>query len=113
MWTTPLDAPNVSSDDLGTVDEDGAACGPDRHVLALHGRQHLHVHEVLGMHGAGSHVVRQQVHELRLVLRLEQVGEDALGESGERLVGRGEDGEWALAGKRFCKTGGLHSCNES
>ena len=112
MWTTPLDAPNVSSDDLGTVDEDGAACGPDRHVLALHGRQHLHVHEVLGMHGAGSHVVRQQVHELRLVLRLEQVGEDALGESGERLVGRGEDGERALTRESADEVGSLERGDE-
>ena len=103
---------NVSSDDLGTVDEDGAACGPDRHVLALHGRQHLHVHEVLGMHGAGSHVVRQQVHELRLVLRLEQVGEDALGESGERLVGRGEDGERALTRESADEVGSLERGDE-
>ena len=42
-------------------------------------------------------MISEDVDELRLVLRLEQVGEDAGGERGERFVGRGEDGERAVA----------------
>jgi len=102
----------VRGGDLGAVDKDGAARGPDRHVLALHGFQHLHVHEVLGVHGGGGHVVGEDVDELRLVLGLEQVGEDALGESVERFVGRGKDGERTLARESVDEIGGLERCDQ-
>jgi len=103
---------DVSGRDFGAVDEDGAARGPDRHILALHCREHLHVHEVLGVHVAARHVIREQVHELRLVRRLEKVGEDVRGERGERLVGWGEDGERALARERGDEVGSLERGDE-
>jgi len=108
----PVGSLVVGSDHLGAIDKDGLARSPDRHVLALHGLQHLHVHEVLSVYGGGGHVVRQQVNELRLVLGLEKVGEDARGKSGERLVGRGKDGERALARESADEVGSLERCDE-
>ena len=90
----------VGGGHLGAVDEDAVARDTGGHVLALHRRDHLLVIQVLGVHVPSGHVVGEDVDELRLVLRLEEVGEDAGGELGEGLVGRGKDGEGALARER-------------
>ena len=58
-------------------------------------------------HPARDHVVSQYFLKHLLVLRLEQVGDDAGGERGEGLVGGGEHGEGALAGEGVDEVGGL------
>ena len=100
----------VGEQDFGAVDEDGLAevlwCGggchgSNLHALALHRLDHLHVLQLRRLIAnivtvnsvAKGHVVGEQVHELRLVLGLEEVRKGAGGQSGERLVARGEDGE--------------------
>jgi len=98
---------DIGGDDLGAVDKDVAARDPGRHVLAFDRGDHLHVVEVLGMHVARGHVIGENIHELSLVLGLEQVVEGAGGQSSKRLVGRGEDGERALAGERADEVGCL------
>jgi len=87
----------VCGGDLCTVYEDGGTRDSGRHGFALHGLDHLHIVEVLGVHVAARHVIREDLDELCLVRWLKKVGEDARGERGERLVGRGKDGERALA----------------
>ena len=54
-----------------------------------------------------DHVVSEDVDELRLVLRLGQVAKDASRKSGERLVGRGKDGERPLPGRVSTRSAAL------
>ena len=66
----------------------------------MNNRDDLAVGEVGGVHGAGHDVVREHRVELGLVLRLEEVGDDAGGERSEGLVSGREHGERASARER-------------
>ena len=91
----PVGGVVVGRGDLGAVDQDSAACDPDRHILALHGLEHVHVHQILGVDISRGHVVREKIDELGLVLRLEQIGQRVRRKSGKRLVCWGKYGERA------------------
>ena len=66
----------------------------------------------LGLYVAGDDMVGENLDELVRVLWLEEVGDGAGGERGERLVGRGEDGEWTRAAQRRHEVGGLDRSDE-
>jgi len=103
---------DISSSDLGAVDQDGVALSPNCHILPLHSWEHLHVHEVLSVHIATRHVVSEEVDELSLVFRLQKIGQHTLRKSGERLVGGGEDRERAFRGERLHEVGSLERSDE-
>ena len=60
----------------------------------------IYLHVLVEILCAGHHVVGEDVDELRLVLGLEQVDEDAGGQLGKRFVGRRKDAERARAAER-------------
>jgi hypothetical protein len=89
----------VGGGDLRVVDGNALGTDADGEGLALDGLDGLAVRQVHGVHAAGDDVVGEDVVELRLVLRLGEVGDDAGRERGERLVGGGVDGEAARRGE--------------
>ena len=82
---------NVGAEDLGVLDFDPVVPDIDFDLLAVH-RFHVTVLEVGGENLAGDDMIEQQGAELLLVLGEQQLGQNAVWQFAEGIVGRGEDG---------------------
>merc|ERR1712032_904509 len=93
---------DVGRNDLRVaVDEDTGRRGRNQHVIDLQRLRVLRRLQVLAEHSRTRHnMVRQNANQLVLVFGLQQTRECCLGELGKRRIGRGENGEGALALQR-------------
>ena len=90
------------------VDEESTAGGGEGEVGPGEGFDAFTVDEVAGLAATGDHVVLEDADERGSSGVGEQAGERFLTETGERRVGRGEDGQRSGAREGFGETGGLH-----
>src|SRR3954447_16555106 len=106
----PVGGLDVGLDHLGrAVEVDALALDGDLHRRAVERLGRLQADDRGGRDATLDHVVEQDGLQLGLVLA--QRGQRGLGDLGERLVGRGEDGVAAL-GQRPGQAGGLHELDE-
>ena len=106
-WMTPFDGRDVGCSHGRVVDLDGAAVDLDVDHLAVDGLGFIDARHVRGHHLSGDDVVGQDLGELVLVLRLEQVLHRAGRQLGEGFVGGGEDRERARALQGVDEAGGF------
>ena len=96
-------AADVAVDDPRLAVAEPASVGCDRLATAAGGARHLRVLDVRDLHrdeAARHDMMREDRAQLVLVLRKQERLERALRQRGERLVGRGEDGERAAGLER-------------
>jgi len=108
---------DISGGNLGLAVNRHPACSlAHRQLVALQCLDLLLGLEVLAVHGgAGNHVVLQDGIQLFDVFGIQQSRERGPGELGERLVGRGEDGEGAGAlesGDELARFDGSHKSGQ-
>ena len=104
---------DIGRDHVGVLDRHARAGRVDMHGLAIDGGvADLAAGEGFGRRDARDDVVGQDLDELVAVLRLEQVLDRALGQRGESLVRRCEDGERAGTLQRVDETRGGNGGDE-
>jgi len=105
---------HIGGDHRCAVDHDRAVSGHDHvHGVALQGGQVIRAwRRACGHVFTLDHMIGQDRGQLIAVFRLQQRVERVRAHSGERVIGRGEDGEGAVAGQRVDQLGGLQRSHQ-
>ena len=101
---------DFDDDDQRVVNPRAVALDGGQHRVALDRDGGLEGDDISGSHVARDYVVEQDVGQRGIVL--EQNLHSALGQVGEGVVRRGEDGERAFAGQRLDESGGSQGSDQ-